>query len=49
MAIKCLCFYCRYNDGGWCDLDMIEIDTDRTCAEYEPAGAQRPEQQEDRY
>jgi len=37
MAIRCLVFDCRYNDGGWCDLDMIEIDTNRMCTEYEPA------------
>jgi len=41
MTIRCLVSDCRYNDGGWCDLDIdldiIEIDTDRMCAEYEPA------------
>jgi len=49
MAIRCSVFDCRYNYGGWCDLDYIEINVGRTCTEYEPAGAQRPEQQEDRY
>jgi len=34
MAIRCFS-KCKYNHGGWCDLDYIEIDEDGTCMYHE--------------
>jgi len=35
MAIRCDVFNCKYNKGGWCKNDYIEI-KNRICQEYEP-------------
>ena len=35
MAIRCNVFFCKFNEGGWCKNDYIEI-KDLVCKEYEP-------------
>ena len=34
MAIRCNAFDCKFNKGGWCENDYIEVDN-RVCTEYE--------------
>ena len=36
MAIRCNRTDCKFNDGGWCTLDYVEIDEEGKCVEYEP-------------
>jgi len=35
MAIKCRARECRFNNGGWCDSEYVEIDEKRTCEYFE--------------
>jgi len=35
MTIRCNVFFCKFNEGGWCKNDYIEI-KDLVCQEYEP-------------
>jgi len=34
MAIRCYA-NCRFNNGGWCDLDYLEVDEKAVCAFWE--------------
>ena len=34
VAIKCNRKDCKFNNGGWCDLDHIEINEKGECTEY---------------
>jgi len=36
VAIRCLRKDCKFNKGGWCDLDYIEVNEKGRCIEYEP-------------
>jgi len=36
VAIKCNRKDCKFNNGGWCDLDYIEINEKGECVEYDP-------------
>jgi len=36
VAIKCWRNDCKFNDGGWCSLDYVEINEKGECTEYEP-------------
>jgi len=35
MAIRCYS-KCRFNNGGWCDLDFVEVDENAVCMYFEP-------------
>ena len=35
MAIRCRVYKCKFNNGGWCRLDMICIDVNGKCEEFE--------------
>jgi len=35
MAVRCWAINCKFNNGGWCSLDYIEIDENRVCEEFE--------------
>ena len=36
MAIRCWRKDCKFNEGGWCSLDYIEVNEKGECEEYEP-------------
>ena len=36
MAIRCRVYGCKFNNYGWCELDMIHINENGHCEEFLP-------------